>query len=320
MNEFALIARFFAEQVRHHRADVVLGIGDDCAILDVAQGQQLLLTTDTLVSGVHFPESTAPYDIAYKALAVNLSDLAAMGATPCWITLALTLPAVDESWLAAFSQGLFTLANEFNVELIGGDTTRGPLAITIQAHGLVPKGQAIRRSGARPGDWIYVTHHLGDAGCALQHLLGQRIIKTSLLAPMLRQLNQPDPRIKEGLLLRGWASAMIDISDGLVADLGHILHHSAVGALLQVDDLPLSTELRQAVSLSDALHHALCSGDDYELCFTIPAHKKTAFDAFSTEQGCSMSCIGRITEEQQLLFTGTHSSLLAASLQGYTHF
>ncbi|MDI1352139.1 MAG: thiamine-phosphate kinase [bacterium] len=240
MNEFELITHFFANQHQPHRQDVVMGIGDDCAIVEVPQGQQLLVSMDTLVSGVHFPITTTPYDIGYKALAVNLSDLAAMGANPAWITLALTLPTADQQWLSSFKEGFFGLAKQFQVVLIGGDTTRGPLALTVQAHGFVPHGQAITRQNAQPGDLIYVTNTLGDAGLALKHLNHEVNIPSQFTELLLNRLNRPMPRVKEGLLLRNYATAMIDLSDGLISDLGHILKKSGVGALIHLDKIPLS--------------------------------------------------------------------------------
>jgi thiamine-monophosphate kinase len=320
MNEFELIAQFFAAKERTSRPDVVLGIGDDCAILEVPPGNQLLVSMDTLISGVHFPVATNPYDIGYKALAVNLSDLAAMGATPAWISLALTIPEVNEQWLKEFSQGLFCLASLFGVSLVGGDTTRGPLSITIQAHGFTPAGQAVKRSGATAGDLIYVTQNLGDAGLALKHLIGELSLTKESFQSVVNQLNRPMPRIKEGLLLRPKASAMIDISDGLVSDLGHILEQSKVGALVDLQAIPLSASLKDSLSTEAALQLALSAGDDYELCFTIPKERKSEVEQLMKSEGCPIFCIGHITNSDQLMLCDGDRSLDPKVFFGYSHF
>ena len=320
MNEFELIDHFFAGKEQKQRKDVILGIGDDCAILEVPSEHQLLVSMDTLVSGVHFPTTTDPYDIGYKALAINLSDLAAMGATPSWINLALTLPELDKQWLASFSDGLFTLAHEFEVALIGGDTTRGPLSITIQAHGFTPKGQAITRDGAKPGDLIYVTHTLGDAGLALKHINQELLLPVETNEALLIQLNRPFPRIKEGLLLRNQATSMIDLSDGLISDLGHILKKSGVGAEVDLSAIPLSASLRGSLALEDALKLALTAGDDYELCFTIPKHKQKQLEELMKESNCTISCIGHITENHKLILRYGDKIFDSDSLHGYSHF
>lgn len=319
MNEFELINHFFIDKQEHNRSDVVLGIGDDCAILEIPKGHQLVLSMDTLIEGVHFPKATQPFDVGYKALAVNMSDLAAMGATPAWITLALTLPSVDKEWLSAFSEGLFSLARQFNVQLIGGDTTRGPLSITIQAHGFVPKGAAVRRCGAKPGDLIYVTNTFGDAGLALSHIKQERILSSDVFEAVALKLNRPLPRIKESVLLAKMATSMIDVSDGLIADLNHILKASQVGAALSLAQIPLSFVLKQSVKRSDALTFALSAGDDYELCFTIPQSQQQELECLMSAKGCMITCIGQIIAEQTLRFSDRESfpDLL---LNGYRHF
>lgn len=317
MNEFALIAHYFAERKQSPRTDVVLGIGDDCAILTVPKEQQLLISIDTLVNGVHFPETTAAHDIGYKALAVNLSDLAAMGAQPAWFSLALTLPEVNKTWLREFSEGLFSLAAEFNIQLVGGDTTRGPLALTIQVHGFSPIGKALRRQGARIGDLIYVTNTLGDAGLALQHIQNKVELAPAVFAAVVQQLTRPYPRVKEGLLLVDYATAMIDLSDGLIADLRHILKQSQVGAQVDVNKLPLSWTLKQSLTHAEAVKLALSAGDDYELCFTIPAAKQAEVEALMHSAGSSICCIGQITAQQDLLLQGL---TVEEKLSGYSHF
>jgi thiamine-monophosphate kinase len=269
MTEFELIQTFFARQPVS-RPDVVAGIGDDAALLQPPPGQQLAVTSDLLVSGVHFFADVDPAALGHKALAVNLSDLAAMGAEPAWFLLNLTLPRVDTAWLEKFCHGLFGLAREYGVQLVGGDTSRGPLAIAIEAHGFVPAGKALRRSGAKPGDRIYVTGTLGDAALALQQRLGRLLLAQNEIPLVAARLDRPAPRVREGLALRGLASSAIDVSDGLLADLGHILEMSRVGARLFLDKIPLSPVCRAHLKELgwDAV---LATGDDYELCFTVPA-------------------------------------------------
>ncbi|PJD93400.1 MAG: thiamine-phosphate kinase [Legionella sp.] len=314
MNEFELIRTFFLKQKQ--RKDVQLGIGDDCALVSIPFGHQLAVSMDTLIEGVHFPQETSPFAIGYKALAVNLSDLAAMGATPAWFTLALTLPKADSAWLSAFSEGLFTLARQFDIQLIGGDTTRGPLSITIQVHGFVPQGKAILRSQAKPFDLIYVTHQIGDAGLALLHMQKKIKLRSDVFDKVALRLNQPFPRVREGLLLREMASSMIDISDGLLADLTHLLEQSKVGALVDVNSLPLSSELKQSMSIADAVVLALTAGDDYELCFTLPVDKQKALEQLSLP----VHCIGQITAGSSLQLMQAGQPLDIRTKAGYLHF
>lgn len=304
-HEFDIIENFFAKQTIQ-RCDVALGIGDDAAILTPPLKQQLVITTDTLVAGVHFPFATAAYDIGYKSLAVNLSDLAAMGADPAWITLALTLPEADDEWLNDFCRGLFDLAKKYQVQLVGGDLTRGPLTITIQAQGFVPNNQAIKRSTAHSGDLIFVANTLGDAAFALQN-------KDSPEETRIR-LNRPEPQIELGRKLRGIASAAIDISDGLVADLNHILISSKVGAIVYVDQIPLSRALL-VLPQDDALKLALTGGDDYALCFTVPNDKKELLTQIP-----NLTWIGIITEKVGLDLRFKQGSSYNSSTLGYRHF
>ncbi len=257
LSEFKLIQRFFANSGTH-RADVRVGVGDDCAVLHLPAGKELVVSMDTLVEGVHFFKNADPESLGHKSLAVNLSDLAAMGAEPAWATLALTLPSVDEGWLEAFCRGFSSLAATHNVQLIGGDTTQGPLNITIQAHGFVDPGAALRRDGAQLGDLIYVTGTLGDAGLALQ-----ATERTRLPLSIQSRLDRPTPRLTEGQALVGLASAAIDISDGLISDLGHICDASGVGATLYVKDLPCSQAVRDYIKVSDDWALPLSTGDDY---------------------------------------------------------
>ncbi|MDA1106889.1 MAG: thiamine-phosphate kinase [Proteobacteria bacterium] len=320
LTEFSLIERYFSRPAAQRDPDVVLGIGDDAALLHVPEGMELAVATDTLAEGVHFPLHTKPEDIGHKALAANLSDMAAMGAEPRWATLALTLPHADKSWLAAFSAGFFALAAEYRIQLIGGDTTRGPLSITVQILGLVPAGMALRRSGAHAGDLIYVTGTLGDAGLGLRVLQQPIELSAGHAAHVMQRLNRPQPRVAEGIALRGIASAAIDISDGLGADLGHILQASGTGARINMAALPLSAAVNSYVNHSGDWHTPLCAGDDYELCFTVPAQKRPALlDALkSSASGCTH--IGVIEAAPGLRCISASGALITPRAGGYQHF
>ena len=318
MNEFELITRYFARQPVA-RPDVALGIGDDAAVLDVPAGQQLVVSTDTLVTGVHFPENTDAVSIGHKSLAVNLSDMAAMGATPAWYTLNLSLPQADPAWLDGFCQGMFDLARRHDVALVGGDTTHGPLTIGIQIMGLVPRGQALQRAGARPGDRIYVTGLLGEAALGLRVAQGRLKLPEEYLANVITHLNRPVPRVSVGLTLRGLASACIDISDGLAADLGHILAASAVGARIHLKRLPVSPAYDAAFA-QVGWQAALAGGDDYELCFTIPPAQETAFRLASAQFGVACSYIGDIEAETGLRIVDEQGGLYQPGPTGFDHF
>ena len=318
MNELEIISHYFARQPVA-RADVALGIGDDAAILDVPPGQQLVVSTDMLVAGVHFPENTDPVSIGHKSLAVNLSDLAAMGATPAWYTLNLSLPQAEPNWLEGFCQGMFDLARRYDVALVGGDTTRGPLTIGIQIMGFVPHGQALKRAGARPGDCIYVTGLLGEAALGLRVAQGLLKLPDEYLANVLTQFNRPMPRVPVGLRLRGLASACIDISDGLAADLSHILAASSVGARIHLQRLPLSPAYDSAFE-QVGWQTALAGGDDYELCFTIPPALETAFRIASARFGVACSYIGDIEAEAGLRIINEQGALYQPEQAGFDHF
>ena len=319
-SEFALIDRYFADHPRH-RPDVALGIGDDGALLVPPQDQQLAVTLDTLIADVHFFGNADPEGIGHKALAVNLSDLAAMGAVPAWATLALTLPKVDEDWLARFCRGLFTLADRHEVQLVGGDTTHGPTTvITIQAMGFVPPGLALRRDGAKPGHVLYVTGTPGDAGLALAAAYGQATVAPEPAAYVLNRLERPEPRLAQGLLLRGIASAAIDVSDGLAQDLGHILERSGVGARLDVDRLPLSPALIASLDRNAALRMALSGGDDYELCFTAPPDQAARLEKVTASWDCRCTRIGVIEAEPGLRLVRSDGSIFHLERLGYEHF
>jgi thiamine-monophosphate kinase len=319
-SEFSLIDRYFADHAPNRR-DVALGIGDDCALLIPPAGQQLVVTLDTLVADVHFFAAADPKGIGHKALAVNLSDLAAMGATPAWATLALTLPKADEAWLAAFCCGLFALADRYRVQLVGGDTTHGPVTvITLQAHGFVPPGLALRRDGAKPGDGVYVTGALGDAGLALAVAFGRATIAAGLHNDVQARLERPEPRLAQGLALRQIASAAIDVSDGLAQDLGHILERSHVGARLEVERLPLSPALSASLDYESALMTALSSGDDYELCFTVPPDRAARLETVAATWDCRCTRIGVIEAKPGLRLVRADGSAFSLEQRGYDHF
>lgn len=318
IGEFELIARYFAEGFTD-RADVVLGIGDDAAVVRVPAGSELVAAVDTIVAGVHFPAELAPEHIGYRVLAVNLSDLAAMGAAPCWCTLALTLPAAEEHWLQKFTQGFRELATRHGVALIGGDTTRGPLTATVQLLGLVPESTAVRRSGASAGELLFVSGTVGDAAGGLELIQG----KTQLASAeddvwLRRRFLAPTPRIELGLALRGIASAAIDISDGLHADAGKLLAASAVGASLDLDRLPLSRAL-QSLGLERARRLALNGGDDYELCFTVPAERVAAAERAAVASGCTISRIGVVEPATGVRYRD-HGRPAPVEAPGYDHF
>lgn len=314
-SEFQLINQYFKQRASHQ--GVTLGIGDDAALLNIPQGEMLVATTDTFIAGRHFPQNTHPFAIGHKALAVNLSDLAAMGATPRWVLLALTLPHTEPFFLQEFANGLFNLANQHKVALVGGDTTKGALSITITALGTVPTGQAIRRDGAKVGDGVYVSGTVGDAGLGLQLALKQYKednLTDEQHAFCRARLDFPQPRIGLGLALRGLASACLDISDGLAQDLGHILQASHVGAELYLENLPLSQALL-SLPLEQALSLALKSGDDYELCFTMPDSNLIKI----VNAGIPIKRIGHIVADLDLKMT-YKGQAMNLNTQGYQHF
>jgi thiamine-monophosphate kinase len=305
--EFDIIRDYFTRAPR--RADVALGVGDDGAVVQVPADQELVITTDTLIAGRHFPDWAGAADIGWKSLAVNLSDLAAMGAEPAWFTLAIALPSQDVVWLREFSKGLFEAADRYGVDLIGGDTTRGPLAITIHAQGLLPAGDAIRRDGARPGDLVCVTGVIGDAALALA-------VGRDAPAALASRLHRPVPRTEVGIALREFASAAIDLSDGLAGDLLHVVERSGVGARIELERLPLSDEFRRHVTGADVLRLALAGGDDYELCFTLPpVHLEEAMRRVH-----GFAVIGQITEQPGLVWQDAVGHPVTLDLRGYDHF
>ncbi len=320
MDEFELIRRYFTRSANK----VSLGIGDDCALLSPRSGYELAVSTDMLVAGRHFFPDTDPEALGWKTLAVNLSDLAAMGAEPLAFTLALALPEANEDWLEKFSRGLFTCAEAHNCDLIGGDTTRGPLNLCVTIFGEVPQGRAILRSGARISDEVWVSGTLGDAALGLRMLQGFTVIdKATDCAAALHALQRPTPRIALGMALRGIATAMLDISDGLLGDLDHILSASEVGVVIQVDALPLSAYLTtQAEALR--LQCTLAGGDDYELCFTAPASMHTQVELAARQSGIKVTHIGHITAVSTLALVNDNGAPYALpadlELKAYNHF
>tara|TARA_R110001599_G_scaffold15550_12_gene64961 strand:+ start:3095 stop:4093 length:999 start_codon:yes stop_codon:yes gene_type:complete len=320
VKEFSLIDTYF-RSVSFQRKDVLLGIGDDCAITQIPAGQALATTTDTLISGVHFLPDASPKAIAQKAIAVNLSDLAAMGAEPAWLSLSLSLPNVDEQWLQAFSDGFKELTEYYSVQLIGGDTVQGPLAITITAQGFVTADQALKRSGAKPGDFVYVTGSIGDAGLGLDILLDKvQVENPQHREYLLNRLHYPTPRVFAGTSLRRVASACIDISDGLLADIKHILNASQCGACLQLDKLPLSNALLESVDRDRAFHYALSAGDDYELLFTVSEEQKSSVDRVLACSNVPATCIGQINGAVGKVDLKLDEQSYAYSQTGFEHF
>jgi len=318
MKEFELIKRYFSEQAIK-RKDVILGIGDDCALVQSLESHNIAITTDTLVAGVHFPLETSARAIGHKVVAVSLSDLAAMGAEPTWLSLAITLPSIDENWIKDFCAGVFELCEYFNVQLIGGDTTQGPLSITVTAQGTIPLDKHITRSGAKAGDWLFVSGEVGDAALALQYLQGDIKLEETYQASIQRKLDFPQPRVLMGQVLREYATAAIDISDGLAADLGHICTSSGVGVNLVLDNLPLSTAMRDTLPLDEAYKLALVGGDDYELLFTVSDDNKVAMETAISNTGVSITCIGQLNSSHKIK-TLLNGEPVYFDLQGFEHF
>lgn len=323
MSEFDLIRRYFTRVT----PGAELGVGDDAALLRVGSGMELAVSTDMLVSGTHFLSDADPFLLGHKALAVNLSDLAAMGAQPRWSLLSLSLPDANESWLEEFSKGFFALADQHGVELIGGDTTYGPLNLCVTIMGEVPQGAALRRGGAQPGDDIWVSGRLGDAALALACLQGKVPLSEQDFSSCALALHQPMPRVVLGLALRGVAHSAIDISDGLMADLGHILECSQVGAEIQFDALPVSDVLRSLpINLKPygntplALRCALAGGDDYELCFSVPVGHRGAVQAISKRMNLPLTRIGTIVAGNSLIVRTADGCIINIEESGYDHF
>jgi thiamine-monophosphate kinase len=316
MNEFDLIRKYFTRPA----PNTLLGIGDDAALLQVGTGNVLAVSSDMLVSGTHFLPDTDPFLLGHKTLAVNLSDIAAMGATPRWATLAIALPEADEAWLEKFSAGFFALAQQHGVDLVGGDTTRGPLNLCVTIFGEVPAQQALRRSGAQPGDEVWVSGTLGDAALALAHLQGRIELSGEELATCAQVLHQPQPRVALGLALRGIASSAIDISDGLLADLGHILEASRAGAQIDLASLPVSLAMQPHAATPPGMQCILSGGDDYELCFTAPGARHAEITAIGSRLSLRLSCIGNIVAGNGCIVHDAAGNQLNPGSGGYEHF
>lgn len=317
MSEFDLIRRHFTRATPR----ALLGVGDDCALLQLSHGNALAVSSDMLVSGTHFFADTDPYLLGHKTLAVNLSDLAAMGATPRWATLALSLPSVDETWLTQFSAGFFALAQQYQLDLVGGDTTRGPLNLCVTIMGEVPVGQALRRDEAKVGDEIWVSGKLGDAALALAHLQGKVQLSDADFTAVAPALHQPQPRVVLGLALRGLAHSAIDISDGLLADLGHILAASQVGAQLKFAAIPTSSVLQNKSSLTPFFQQCvLAGGDDYELCFTAAANQHERLLHIAMQLSLPLTCIGTIVAGTGCVVSDAAGNPMQLTRGGYEHF
>ncbi|MCR4304772.1 MAG: thiamine-phosphate kinase [Gallionella sp.] len=316
MTEFELIRRYFTRAT----PGALLGVGDDAALLQACEGNVLAVSTDMLVSGTHFLPDADPFMLGHKTLAVNLSDMAAMGAAPRWATLAIALPEVDEAWLERFSAGFFALADRYGVELVGGDTTRGPLNLCVTIFGEVPERQALRRNGAQIGDEIWVSGTLGNAALALAHLQGQIMLSADEFAACAPALHLPQPRVALGLALRGIASSAIDISDGLLADLGHILEASQVAAQLDFASLPVSPVLRRFMQQTLGRQCALSGGDDYELCFTAPEMHHAGIMSVSERLGLPLTRIGKIVAGRGCIVHDASGNPINVEAGGYDHF
>jgi thiamine-monophosphate kinase len=317
MSEFNLIKEYFTRPSKN--AD--LGVGDDAALVSASPGHQLAISTDMSVAGTHFFNTCPPYFIGWKSLAVNISDMAAMGASPKWATLAISIPNTDKAWLSEFSRGFFSCADAFNVSLIGGDTTRGPLNISVQIMGEVPNGQAVRRDGAKSGDEIWVSGSLGGAALAVH-----KIQKNTLDAKkpgdqsLLEKLQCPQPRISLGLALRGIAHSAIDLSDGLIADLGHILDSSKLGATIDWSKIPHFDSVPENLSIENIQSFALAGGDDYELCFTAPSNRHSDIINIGKSLGIPLSQVGTIKANEGLIVLDDENNPISIQGTGYDHF
>jgi thiamine-monophosphate kinase len=319
MGEFDLITRYFTRPAKR----AVLGVGDDCALWQIQPGMQLAVSTDMLVEGRHFLSTVPPKRLGHKALAVNLSDLAASGAKPVAFTLALAMPRIDESWLQGFSAGLLALADQHTCELVGGDTTQGPLTICITVMGEVPPGDALLRQGAQVGDDIYISGSVGDARLALEVMRGQLSLSASDFESCRQRMEQPQPRIALGLALRGVANACIDVSDGLAGDLGHVLKASQVGAVLTTDwvqDSAAISVAMQSLPFARRLDMALAGGDDYELLFTAAPEQAEAVQHAANEADVSVTCIGRITTGSGLQVLDLQGVPMSRRFASFDHF
>jgi thiamine-monophosphate kinase len=314
--EFDLIARHFTRPA----ANAVLGVGDDCALVDVTNGMDLAVSVDTMVSGTHFFPDVDPENLGHKALAVNLSDMAAMGAMPYWAMLALTVPNVDHAWLAAFAKGFFDLAEEYNVSLIGGDTTRGPLTLTVTIMGEVPAGAALRRSGAKAGNDIWVSGNVGDAALAIAHRHGRVVLEEADYREAVMRLYEPTPRVALGQALRGLATAAIDISDGLLADLTHICRLSGIGATVELPLVPVSSIGAKHLKTAEGRTAIVSGGDDYELCFTAHPNSRESIEQLADVLGHPLTRIGQVKRGKGVSLLGADGKAVKVDGRGYDHF
>jgi thiamine-monophosphate kinase len=314
MSEFDLIKRYFTRA----SPSAILGVGDDAALMQLGEGMQLAVSTDMLVSGTHFFPDADPILLGHKTLAVNLSDLAAMGARPRWATLALSLPSIEGAWLEQFSHGFFSLAEQYGVELVGGDTTRGPLNLCVTIMGDVPTGKALQRDGANVDDDIWVSGTLGGAALALAHMQGRIVLQAHDFAACGVRLHQPQPRVALGLALRGIATSAIDISDGLLADLGHILERSRVGAEIDYAAIPGVNSFSQTDDIVQRC--VLAGGDDYELCFTARVAYRTEIEKISATLALPLTRIGKITAGNACTVRAVDGGIMQIKEQGYDHF
>ena len=316
LGEFDLIKRFFMPHTNH----TVLAGGDDAALIAVAAGMELAVSVDALVAGRHFFEDADAYGVGWKCLAVNVSDMAAMGAAPRWATLALTLPAVDAQWLADFARGFLALAADEGIDLIGGDTTRGPLCVCVQIMGEVPRGEALRRSGARAGDDLWVSGTLGDAALALAHARGDFRLHADDFEYACKRLHQPQPRVALGRGLLGRATSAIDVSDGLVGDVGHIAAASEVRASIRWDSIPLSMVGMRYADHPLVRQAALAGGDDYELAFTAPASVRQEIDALAAQVGVGVTRIGMMESGSGVVVLDRQGEPISLTESGFDHF
>lgn len=317
--EFGMISRFLDRGRFQTGKDVIVGPGDDCALVTVPPGFCMAYSIDTCVAGVHFPSDSSAETVAYRSLGSSVSDLAAMGATPHVFTIALTLPDNDLDWLEQFAVAMGEMAGELDIMLAGGDLTRGPLTVTVHVTGLLRQGDGMLRSGAKPGDFIYVSGTLGDAAAGLEYLIANKAGTSAEIDYLVARFCRPQPRIALGLELVHIASAAIDISDGLMADLGHICEASAVGARVEADRLPLSAALRTSLSPGRAQEFGINGGDDYELCITVPPARAGQLTAISERTGVALTRIGSITADHQVVCVGPDREPLITK-RGYQHF
>jgi thiamine-monophosphate kinase len=317
--EFDLIERYFSNR-QSQRSDVLLSVGDDCALVSAPAGQIIAISTDTCVAGTHFLEHANPAWVAHKALASNISDLAAMGATPAWVSMAITLPELSEAWLEPFCDAFFNLANQYDIQLIGGDTTKGPLSISLTVQGLLNPDQVLKRDGAKVGDKIFVSGSLGLAKAGLDIILDPSLRHVPDAAYLEMSHYMSTPRVELGKTISSIASSCIDISDGLIADLGHILKRSCVGACVEVNDLPICERLvAYCGSKIQAQQYALSSGEEYEICFTIPQQHLTHFDELLSANNTQVTCIGEIIEGERLQLNQSGNEI-HWNLNGFDHF